>query len=213
MSNAVIVLGGSFNPPTIAHKQILETVVKSTRAQLGLFVPSSDAYVSRKMSRSHGIVFTERERYEMCNALMLETDIPAAVSTLEYGDDGRGHTYDTLCRIQTVYPGKKICLVVGEDKLSIIPKWHNAEKLLEQFMLIITKRSDDSTDVYAKIDADRLLRRYAGNMTIVELEDDMTEISSTKARGYIKSGRLDESRILTDSVKQLIKAYGSRRAL
>ena len=213
MSNTVIVLGGSFNPPTIAHKQILETVVRNTRARLGLFVPSSDTYVCRKMSRLHGIVFTERERYEMCNALTLEMDTPAAVSTLEYGDDGRGHTYDTLCRVQEQYPDARICLIVGEDKLGIIPKWHDAEKLLGRFMLIVTKRSNDSTDIYAKIDADPLLRRYAGNMTVVELEDDMAEISSTKARGYIKSGRLDKSRELTDSVKQLVKTYSSRRVL
>ena len=115
--------------------------------------------------------------------------------------------------MQEQYPDARICLIVEEDKLGIIPKWHDAEKLLSRFMLIITKRSDDSTDIYVKIDADRLLRKYAGNMTVVELEDDITEISSTKARGYIKSGRLDESRVLTDSVKQLIKAYGSRRAL
>ena len=49
MTEKIIVMRGSFNPPTIAHRTLLLAVVDALRARAGLFVPSSDAYVSRKM--------------------------------------------------------------------------------------------------------------------------------------------------------------------
>ena len=43
----IVVLGGSFNPPTIAHEKLMEAAMKAINADLGIFVPSSDKYVTR----------------------------------------------------------------------------------------------------------------------------------------------------------------------
>ena len=47
----IIVMGGSFNPPTIAHQRLLLGAVKELGADMGIFVPSSHTYVSIKMRR------------------------------------------------------------------------------------------------------------------------------------------------------------------
>ena len=47
----VVVLGGSFNPPTIAHEKLLSIAVDTLKANIGLFVPSSHNYVARKMRK------------------------------------------------------------------------------------------------------------------------------------------------------------------
>lgn len=51
--NKVVVLGGSFNPPTIAHEKMLVQAINSINADLGLFVPSSHNYVARKMRKQN----------------------------------------------------------------------------------------------------------------------------------------------------------------
>lgn len=48
----LIVMGGSFNPPTMAHRRLLLGAVKALGADRGIFVPSSHAYVSIKMRRA-----------------------------------------------------------------------------------------------------------------------------------------------------------------
>ena len=53
----IVVLGGSFNPPTIAHEKLMEASMKAINADLGIFVPSSDKYVTRKMKKTSVLTF------------------------------------------------------------------------------------------------------------------------------------------------------------
>ena len=53
---SIIVMGGSFNPPTVAHLKLMQAALdqmpKANETEnRGIFVPSSDAYVSRKMKK------------------------------------------------------------------------------------------------------------------------------------------------------------------
>ena len=62
----IVVLGGSFNPPTLAHEKLLIGAVNQLSADLGIFVPSSDAYVRRKMSKQEdGFVLSETQRLKL----------------------------------------------------------------------------------------------------------------------------------------------------
>ena len=54
----IVVMGGSFNPPTVAHQRLLLGAVKELEANMGIFVPSSHTYVSIKMRRAK---FTQNE--------------------------------------------------------------------------------------------------------------------------------------------------------
>lgn len=92
MSKNIVVMGGSFNPPTVAHERLMAAAIHELSADYGIFVPSSDSYVSRKMRRESGIVFSESERLFMLQTIC--KDHPKfRVSTYEYQDDGKGHTY------------------------------------------------------------------------------------------------------------------------
>ena len=48
MYNKVIVMGGSFNPPTIAHHRLLLGAVKELGADTGVFVPSAQIMSKQK---------------------------------------------------------------------------------------------------------------------------------------------------------------------
>ncbi|MBQ4059501.1 MAG: hypothetical protein IJD40_11295 [Lachnospiraceae bacterium] len=44
----IVVLGGSFNPPTIGHYLLMKSAMKSVDADKGIFLPASQQYVRRK---------------------------------------------------------------------------------------------------------------------------------------------------------------------
>lgn len=62
MDKTIVVLGGSFNPPTKARTELLRSAVKQLGAEFGVFVPSSEAYVERKMAKSKSFAYSEDNR-------------------------------------------------------------------------------------------------------------------------------------------------------
>ena len=53
----IVVMGGSFNPPTAAHLKIMQTALDMVNAGTGFFIPVSFPYLKRKMMKagqSHG---------------------------------------------------------------------------------------------------------------------------------------------------------------
>lgn len=89
----LLVMGGSFHPPTRAHVDFLLDAMWQMGAKEGIFVPSSHRYVSRKMAKYQewNPVYTEAQRLEMPERIC-ELYPNLSVMIGEYGDDGRGHT-------------------------------------------------------------------------------------------------------------------------
>lgn len=49
---SVVVMGGSFNPPTIAHLKIMQKALDAVSAEKGFLVPVSFPYLKRKMVKA-----------------------------------------------------------------------------------------------------------------------------------------------------------------
>ena len=189
----IVVLGGSFNPPTKAHTKLLESAVEQMNASFGLFVPSSNNYVSRKIQKQGGKdkLYSESDRELMLNAICINHPT-LKVDTCEYGDDGKGRTYDTLCKIQAKYPDYKIMFIVGADKVYQLPRWHHSQEFFDKFEFIYTKRNDINIDNVIKKDS--MLSKYKHIFHEINV-DDIEDISSTKARQFIKEH--DEEKLKT----------------
>ena len=180
----IVVLGGSFNPPTIAHEKLMEASMKAINADLGIFVPSSDKYVTRKMKKASKFnqVYSEYDREHMLN-MMCDSLTNCIVDNCEFGDDGRGYTYRTLCEIQKKHADAEIYFICGADKLNIIPKWHSAEDLLTKFKFIVTTRKEDNPKEQIKNNI--VLNKYANKFVIVEQPEGTDNISSTEVRKLV----------------------------
>ena len=184
----IVVLGGSFNPPTKAHQQIMNVAMQTVSATDGVYVPSSNAYVSRKMSKMKhsNQVYSELDRAKM---LILCCDENTTVNTVEYGDNGKGHTYETLCKIQKAHPDSEIWFVVGDDKLDIMTRWHNHDALFEKFRFVVLTRGD--IDVMDTIKNNKILAKYADNFKVCNSPACIDGISSTKCRQLINEKAWD----------------------
>ena len=95
--NVVVVMGGSFNPPTLAHLKLMRAALDEIGARKGIFVPSSHEYVSKKMAKSatKDAVIPEELRFLMLSA-MAEDDPRLCVDDLEYHRTEKAYTFETL---------------------------------------------------------------------------------------------------------------------
>ena len=189
----LVVLGGSFNPPTVAHAELARLAVEyaqrlpDVNTARAAFVPSSGAYVGRKMAKhgNNAPVFSEKARLEMLQAL--SKDLPIVIDASEYGDDGKGHTYRTMCRVRDNHPGIDCAFLMGADKLRILPRWRDVEKLLSEFTILVTSRSGDDPESMIAADPRLFKHRNAFRM-VPPLDPSGADASSTEARRLAANG-------------------------
>ena len=66
----IVIMGGSFNPPTLAHYRLMKHAIEAIDATHGYFVPVSDAYLRRKMRHAHPpVVLSPELRIKMLQAM------------------------------------------------------------------------------------------------------------------------------------------------
>lgn len=177
----IVVLGGSFNPPTRAHEHILSDGIRQTGARLGIFVPSSEAYVSRKMGKKQEapLIYTEEQRRQMLELMCRGKDY-LTVNTCEYGDDGRGHTLETLQCIQEQYPEDQILFLMGSDKLKILPRWKSLDLFFPAFQIGVCCEHSKEDQVRQFVQADPVLSKYQDFFQWISIISE--EIRSTNVR-------------------------------
>ena len=196
----IIVMGGSFNPPTIAHLKLMQSAI----AQLstgnlyenihGIFVPSSDAYVRHKMGKKPAeadhTVLPEKMRLDMLKSFH-EIDHNLFVDDRELGTENvKGHTVDTLCAIQQENPDAQVYFVFGGDKLEGLPRWGSYKPLVSQFKVILFGRDGlDAKQILKRIPE---LAQYSDSFVVLRQPEGLDGISSTAVREKIrKNERVD----------------------
>jgi len=175
----VIVFGGAFNPPTIAHKEIYYHIKKSIAFKHFVYLPVSNLYTKSSLIANH-------HRINMLN-LMIEDMELASVSDLEMTDSDFLGTYHSLLRIQEQY-NDEVAFVIGADNLKNIHNWKNAISLLTEFKFIVINR--DKINIQEFIAKDKHLSKYIDNFII--LPDFNMNISSTVFRETFEPGYVPE---------------------
>ncbi|MCK4551893.1 MAG: nicotinate (nicotinamide) nucleotide adenylyltransferase [Tenericutes bacterium] len=151
----VIVFGGAFNPPTIAHREIFYHIKKSLKFETFIYLPVSNSYTkSSLISNFH--------RLNMLN-LMVEDMEDAIVSEQELNDTDFLGTYKSLLRIQELF-NDEVAFVIGADNLRNIHNWKFAKSLLTEFKFIVINRN--KIDVSKYIKNDKILSRYIDNFYV-----------------------------------------------
>ena len=213
----IIVMGGSFNPPTVAHLRLMQAALNqlpesSGTENRGIFVPSSDAYVSRKMGKQQGdgdnTVLPESLRMEMLESFKLH-DRRISVDSREMGTtEVRGHTVATLQAIQSENPDDSIYFIFGGDKIKGLARWRSFEAMAQQFIIVVFSRGDD--DPRGNIQSDALLSRYQSAFVVLQQPEGLDGISSTVVRSRMRDGEALDG-MLTYEIHTMLLAYKKRR--
>lgn len=128
------ILGGTFNPPHVAHLVCAQEAHREFGLDQVLFVPASIP--------PHKPVEAEpgpHHRLELCR-LAIDGDDRFAVSDMELQRDGPSYTVDTLKELSSQSPTNELFLILGGDIAAGLPEWREPERVLELATVAIAKR-------------------------------------------------------------------------
>ncbi|HEY8365367.1 MAG TPA: nicotinate (nicotinamide) nucleotide adenylyltransferase [Haloplasmataceae bacterium] len=185
----IILYGGSFNPPTVAHYEISAHLISKYHPKAFIFIPVGNNY-----NKDNLIPFYHR--YEMLK--IVAKKLPNAyVSDFENQEVYKG-TITTLDHFQALYKSEMIYYVIGADNLVTITTWINYERLLKDYHFIVLKRNN--LDVKNFINQNELLNKY---LTSFIVEDDFKE-TDVQASDY---RILHKDEIVLKEVNEYIYKY------
>ena len=135
MPRHVALLGGSFNPPHVAHLMVAHWVLATQPVDQVWLLPSFVHPFGKALAP-----FADRVR--MCQLAIRSLRgafVCAAEAELE-GDAQVGKTARTLEHLVTKHPDHRFALVIGADVLRDTEKWHRWERVRELAGLIVVGR-------------------------------------------------------------------------
>ena len=178
------ILGGTFDPPHVAHLAAAHTAYE----QLGLdhvrLMTAGDPW-----QKSDQVVADAHHRWSM-------TQLAAAEASYLIPDDteivraGPTYTVDTLERLDT-----DVVLILGTDAAVTIPSWHRSDELLSRVTIAVVRRPTVSFDE---------VRGAIGN-AFEALDMPALDLSASQIRSHISRGRSPRF-LVPDSVLSYIDA-------
>ena len=131
----VALLGGSFNPPHIAHQMLCLWALSAGRADQVWMVPCDEHAFGKKL-----LAFEHRHR--MC-ALSAEVFVEGrvCVSSVEQEIGGRSRTLHTVRRLIADNPSCRFSLLVGADILAEKDSWYRFDEIERLVDLLVVGRS------------------------------------------------------------------------
>ncbi|MGM9802731.1 MAG: NADAR domain-containing protein [Muribaculaceae bacterium] len=198
----IVVMGGSFNPPTLAHHLLMRQAIDALNADMGIFVPVSDAYLRRKLCHNNPPVIIDPEmRIKMLQAMC--TDSRMTVSRKEIGTI-KARTMPTLIELQADYPDAEIFFVMGADKLELLLHLTEKHDLLKQFNVVLFSR--DNTEIENTLKESNALMPYLHRIVVLNQPEGTKHISSSKVRERMLAGESSQD-MLHPGVWDLFKTY------
>lgn len=125
------ILGGTFDPPHLAHLHTGEVAFRQLGLDVVMFMPAGAPW--QKAGRQ---VSAPEHRWEMTRRAVAGVDYFVA-DDREVHRDGWTYTADTLA---TFDPATEITLILGADAARNLPTWNRAEEVLERVRLAVAPR-------------------------------------------------------------------------
>ena len=197
----IVVMGGSFNPPTLAHFMLMKNAIDVLNAEFGYFVPVSDAYLKRKMRRMRpAMVLTEEMRLKMLLAMCAE-DNRMCVSDKEFGTI-EARTLPTLKSFKEEFPEHELYFVMGDDKLDLLSHLSEKASFFDTANVILYSRNLGEIEESLRIH--EVLSKHANDIVVIPQPEGIKGISSSLIRSRMLSGESCED-LLVPCVWEIFK--------
>lgn len=194
------VFGSSFNPPHLAHLEIIETARRQLGLDRVLVVPTGDAYHKDSGSEPGKAV-----RMRLAEAAFGGLE-GVEISSAEMEREGPSYTCDTLEEIADREPDTEIHLLMGADAAKDFSRWHRPQRILELSRVAVAPRAgvsrEDVKSAFAEAGA-------GGRVEFLEMPE--VDISSSQIRQLIAEGE-PVGRLVPADVAQMIEnedTYGN----
>ncbi len=155
----IIVYGGTFNPPTVAHQIIASKIIENFKPKKFILLPVGENYPWK----SFYVPF--KKRFAMLKLAF--NDEIFEISDLENKKTYKG-TYYALKQFKKTYKNS-VYFLLGADNLSYLDKWINYESLIKEFNFIVIKRKG--------FDLEEIIKKYhpyEDNFKIIDMDLDIS---------------------------------------
>ncbi len=170
------ILGGSFDPPHVAHLVIASEACHALGLERVLFVPAAAPPHKGAGERTPAAV-----RLEM-TSLAIDDDLRFTASGIEI-EKGLVYTVDTLRALGERHAGHELVFIMGSDSLLQLESWHEPQELLSLCSLAVAPRPGDAPEAIAAAAA-----RWDGDRVGL-LDLPLLDISSSVVRERAARGR------------------------
>lgn len=194
------VLGGTFDPPHVAHLAVAEEAREALGLERVLFVPAGRPWQKAARDVTPGPI----------RLAMLERAIagnPAfAVDGREVERPGPSYTVDTLAALVAEGAGPDPWFILSAEALAGFATWREPQRILGLARLCVAPRGSRPEAAVAA-----LLARFpeaAGRLAV--LDGPRFDLSSTEIRGRVRAGR-SVRYLVPDGVAELITRYALYR--
>ena len=182
-------LGGTFNPPHLAHKNVAYSVMNGLSLDKVVFIPAANP------PHKENLPVSREDRFEMTK-LMIQDEQRFEISDLEFKREGKSFTRDTLFELKNQYPDDEIFWIIGMDSFVSIPTWEEADGILDMCKFVVVTRSGCD---YKDLPQEMVSK-------VIFLGFDM-DISSTEIRDKVKHSK-DVSEFLDQKVYEFVRERG-----
>ncbi len=191
------ILGGTFNPPHLAHLACAQEAHAQLALDRVLLMPAGEP--------PHKTVApgdpSPLQRFELCR-LAVAGDERFEVSAVELERAGRSYTADTLRLLHERAPEDELTFIVGGDMAASFPSWHEPETVLSLATLAVAERRGSKRDAI-----ERALAPLAGAERVRYFDMPRIDISSSELRERVAQGRPIRY-LVPDAVADAIAAEG-----
>jgi len=168
---------GSFNPVHVGHMAIANYITEYSPLKEVWFVVSPHNPLKAKES-----LLGERDRLYMTQ-LAIGDDLRFRALDIEFTLPRPSYTIDTLAYLTEKHPSRRFTLIMGEDNLTTLHKWKNAEMLVKQHPIVVYPRLNPGRR------SSKRLQEILAMASIMEIDAPIMEISGTFIRTAIREGK------------------------
>lgn len=172
------ILGGSFNPPHLAHLVCASEAAAQLSLDRVLLTPvASPPHKEAEQDPGPAV------RLELCR-LAIAGDERLGVCDLEVVRGGPSYTVDTLRELHARTPEDDLTFIVGGDIALGLPSWHEPEAVLGLARLAVAERSGSGREEITT----RLAGRFGDAAAPVFFDMPRLDISSSQIRRRVAQG-------------------------
>ncbi|WCB94988.1 Nicotinate-nucleotide adenylyltransferase [Baekduia alba] len=195
------ILGGTFNPPHLAHLLAAQEALDQLGLDQVLLMPVATP-PHKQVDGDPG----PEARLELCR-LATAGDERFAVSDLEVARGGPSYTADTLRALHATCPGAELTFIVGGDMASSLPTWREPAEVVGLARLAVAEREGAR-----RADILERLATIPGAVERVDFFDlPRMDISSSLVRRRVAAGRPIRY-LVPDRVAEYIAQHGLYRS-
>ena len=193
------IYGGTFSPPHLGHVRAAEVFLKAVELDKLLIIP--DFLPPHKQLDGN---VTAEDRLQMCKKAFEHIE-RAQISDMEIKRGGKSYTALTLQELSSA--DSELYFLCGTDMFLTLDQWYKPEIIFDLANICYVRRENAyENEELIKIKTEQYIKKFGAR--IIDIESNVTEISSTELRAALNKKSPAASSFLPEKVYEYILKKG-----